>query len=297
MKIALFGNNHQASKSLHVQRIIDALRKHRFHIYIERDFATFVSDVLGLSLTDCEVVSEADLDADIAVSVGGDGTFLGTASVVAGKDIPILGINTGRLGFLADVSPENIEQAFDRLAAGDYLTEQHSLIATTPHPQCTDVPPLALNEVAVLKHDNSSTIEIAVSINDQPMTNYVADGLLIATPTGSTGYNLSAGGPIITPGTSALCLTPVAPHSLSVRPVVLPDNVKISLKVKSRSGRYLLASDGRSLSLPDSVELCLGRAAQSIQVVKIFHTSYFNTLRAKLGWNDASISESRTSQL
>lgn len=287
MTIALFGNTHQASKSQYVSRIVESLRNMGFSVCVEKEFAQFVSQVLGISLDGFPLFDGGDCDADMAISVGGDGTFLSTASKIGTRQVPILGINTGHLGFLADVTPEHVTEALQAVAQGRHTLEQHSLIEVAAE-GASSVPRYALNEVAVLKHDNSSTINVVTEVGKELLTRYTADGLVVCTPTGSTGYNLSAGGPIIVPRAAALCLTPVAPHSLSVRPVVVCDDVLIRLSVESRSGKFLLAVDGKSFSLPQTSVISLRRAPHQVQAVKVFHTSYFDTLREKLGWSGAT---------
>jgi len=291
MTIALFGNTHQASKSRHVARIVEALRKGGFDISVELGFANFVSGELGISLDGCQRFEGGDFKADMAISVGGDGTFLSTAAAIGSREVPILGVNTGHLGFLADVGRDHIEEAIQMVAEGKYKIEQHSLIAISIAGAEYDTPPYALNEVALLKHDNSSTIDVTTYVDGQLLTRYTADGLVVSTPTGSTGYNLSAGGPIIVPRAAALSLTPVAPHSLSIRPVVLCDDVELTLKVKSRSKKFMLAADGRGLSMDDSVTITLKRAKHTVSVVKVFHKNYFDTLREKLGWSGNNVNE------
>ena len=223
--------------------------------------------------------------ADLAVSMGGDGTFLRTAAAIGDRGIPILGINTGHLGFLADVTPERIPEALEMIYQGRSVVESHSVIAVScnnDHPLRTF--PYALNEVALLKHDNSSLINIRTEINGDLLADYIADGLIISTPTGSTGYALSVGGPIIAPDSDAFCIAPVAPHSLNVRPFVVKDDVDIRLTVKSRSHRYLLSIDGRSESLAETIEIHLHRASHSVGVVKVEHLKFFDTLRDKMLW-------------
>ncbi len=223
--------------------------------------------------------------ADLAVSMGGDGTFLRTAAAIGDRGIPILGINTGHLGFLADVTPERIPEALEMIYQGRSVVESHSVIAVScnnDHPLRTF--PYALNEVALLKHDNSSLINIRTEINGDLLADYIADGLIISTPTGSTGYALSVGGPIIAPDSDAFCIAPVAPHSLNVRPFVVKDDVDIRLTVKSRSHRYLLSIDGRSESLAETIEIHLRRASHTVGVVKVEHLKFFDTLRDKMLW-------------
>ena len=216
--------------------------------------------------------------------MGGDGTFLEAARRVGKKEIPILGVNMGRLGFLADVSPNDIEDVVEHLYKGEYAIEARSVIEVTLPDGNLNVYPYALNEVAVLKHDNSSMISIDVRINGEHLTTYQADGLIISTPTGSTGYALSVGGPIIVPQAGIFSITPVAPHSLNMRPLALRDNAVIELSVESRSHNFLVAIDGRSESCPVSTRLIIRKAPYQVRVFQRQNHSFFNTLRNKLMW-------------
>lgn len=232
---------------------------------------------------------ELPADIDLVLSVGGDGTFLHTACCLQGRPMPILGIHAGRLGFLAEVTPDQADHALRQVVAGHYSLSTRTLLSVSLHgtdimPSSPDIYPLALNEIAVLKHDNSSLIEIETLVNGQLMTNYLADGLIVSTPTGSTGYALSVGGPVIEPATPIFVLAPVAPHSLTMRPVVLSDESRIDLRITSRTGRYLLAIDGRSVSLSDHVTLTITKSASSVQAVTIEGNDYFRTLRQKMMW-------------
>lgn len=254
---------------------------------IEENFAGFLRR-RGLSdLYPYELLHRNNpFTADLAISLGGDGTFLRTAAFIGNRGIPILGINTGHLGFLADVSPERISEALEAIYNnGQNVVESHSVIAVScnsDHPLRTF--PYALNEVALLKHDNSSLINIRTEINGDLLADYIADGLIVSTPTGSTAYALSVGGPIIAPDSDAFCIAPVAPHSLNVRPFVVKDDVDIRLTVKSRSHRYLLSIDGRSESLSETIEIHLRRARHTVGVVKVEHLKFFDTLRDKMLW-------------
>lgn len=223
-------------------------------------------------------------NAAMAISLGGDGTFLRTVEKLGRQSVPVLGINTGRLGFLADVAASEIETAVNRIASGSYEVAQRSLIAFEAPGMPSPLYPFALNEVAVLKHDNSSLIEVETRVDGRLLTTYVADGLVVSTPTGSTGYALSAGGPILSPDSSTLCLAPVAPHSLTMRPVVLSDDVVLRLCVKSRTGRFLVALDGRSCSMEAGREIVLRKADYSVQVVRMQGSDFFHTLRCKMMW-------------
>ena len=202
----------------------------------------------------------------------------------AAKQIPILGVNTGRLGFLADVKAQEIERTIDALYEGDYAIDTRAVIKVE-----TDGQPLkgyccALNDVAILKRDNASMITIHATVNGDYLTTYQADGLIMSTPTGSTAYSLSNGGPIIVPGTHVFSLTAVAPHSLNVRPIVFSEDCEIKLTVESRTQNYLVALDGRSEKLPDTTRLTLRKAPYRVKVIKRAGTKYFHTLREKMMW-------------
>jgi NAD+ kinase len=231
-----------------------------------------------------KIFTDDDFDADIVISMGGDGTFLKAASRVRQKMIPILGINMGRLRFLADISPNDIEKCLDAIYEEDYSIENRALIQVT-----TDGEPLegyncALNDVAILKRDTASMISIRASINGDYLTTYQADGLVISSPTGSTAYSLSNGGPIIVPGTKVFSMTAVAPHSMNIRPIVLADSSEITLTVESRSHNFLIAIDGRSEKCKEGTKLTLRRAPYDVKVVKRSDQRYFNTLREKMMW-------------
>lgn len=284
LRIALFGNSYQIKKNAYVAAIIRKLVQLNILISIEKSFADFIVRNLHLNLAPFIVFHPEDVEADIAISIGGDGTFLSTSAFIGTRRIPILGINTGRLGFLADISPDHIDEALEALARRQYITEDRTLLNITVHGAPLTIFPNALNEVAALKHDNSSLIEIQMRVNGEKLTTYIADGLIVSTPTGSTGYSLSAGGPVIDPASETICLTPVAAHSLSTRPVVLRDNVELELTIHSRSHNYLLAIDGRSQSLPDTATLTIKKAPYQIAVVKIIHHNFFDTLRDKMMW-------------
>lgn len=284
-RFAIFGNVYQTAKSQYVEEILSRLFSLGAEVNIEEDFAQFIRTNLQIDLSSCSVFSKEKLPkADIAVSIGGDGTFLGTAAKIGASGIPILGINTGRLGFLADVSPDVIGTSLNALCKGEYVIEERTVLQVMPNGALSTTYPFALNEVAVLKHDNSSLIEISTRVNGNLLTNFLADGLIISTPTGSTGYSLSVGGPILAPNSGTLCIAPVAPHSLSIRPVILRDDVEIELRINSRTQNFLLTADGKSQSLPDTTPINIRRATHTVKVIKIAHKHFFETLRDKLLW-------------
>lgn len=284
MKFAIFGNNYQAHKSSHAERLFQLLEQHQAQIGVCREFYHFLTDELHLSLPEVELFDGDDFTADVVISLGGDGTFLKAASRVGRKGIPILGINTGRLGFLADISPNEMEEAFDEIYANHYKVEERSVLQLTCDNESLMRDPYALNEIAVLKHDSSSMISIHTSINGAHLATYQADGLIIATPTGSTAYSLSVGGPIMVPHSKTFAITPVAPHSLNVRPIVICDDWEITLEIESRSHNFLVAIDGRSESCKEATRLHITRADYTIKVIKCFDHVFFNTLRNKMMW-------------
>ena len=284
MKFALFGNTFQAKKSSHAQTLFDILQSHGAEIIIDREFYHFLTSDLRLKIRPEGLIDNNHFSADMAISIGGDGTFLKAASRVGDKNIPILGINTGRLGFLADISPNEMEETFDEIFNDKYSTEERSVLALNIKDKKEEKTIFALNEIAILKRDSSSMISIHTAINGQPLTTYQADGLIIATPTGSTAYSLSVGGPIIVPQSKTISLTPVAPHSLNIRPLVICDDFEVDLHVESRSHNYLVSVDGRSESCKESCHLQIRKASHTVKVVKRHNHSFFDTIRAKLMW-------------
>lgn len=281
LRFALFGNTYQEHKSAHVTHLLEILRRRKAQICISNEFYDFLRNHTKADLSGLEVFEGNNFSADMVLSIGGDGTFLKAASRVGKKEIPILGINTGRLGFLADVLPDQMEDAFDEIYQGNYLAEPRRVLKLTCNGHVLKGYPYGLNEIAVLKRDTSSMITIHAYINGEPLNVYQADGLVISTPTGSTGYSLSVGGPILVPQSGTISLTAVAPHSLNVRPIVIRDDWEITLDVESRSHNFLIAVDGRSETCREGTRLTIKRADYYVRIVKRCHHSFFNTLREK----------------
>ena len=267
-----------------MQKFFAIASERKAEIAMPEQFHQFLTNNLKISVPTCEIIKNNQFEADYIVCMGGDGTFLDVASRVADKEIPIVGINTGRLGFLASFSPDHIESTIADLYEGNFNVERHSVLNISCDEMELKGYPFALNEIAILKHDISSMITIHTNINDEYLTTYQADGLIIGTPTGSTAYSLSVGGPIIVPQSDTICLTPVAPHSLNMRPIVLCDNSEISLRVESRSHSFLISLDGRSQSYPDNIHLRIRKAPYCVKVVTRQGQSFFSTLRKKMMW-------------
>ena len=286
MKIAIFGNTYKRENIEPTKTLLDVLRKKNAQIIIDAGFFEFLQkEAVGADLTMIDgIINDNNFDSDLILSVGGDGTFLNTACRIGSKGIPILGINTGRLGFLADVSIDDITVAIDEIYNNEYVVKEHSVIQLqTDNPEF-NANPHALNEIAVLKQDTSSMLVIDVHINDEYLNTYQADGLIIATPTGSTAYSMSVGGPIVVPQANNLIISPVAPHSLSVRPLVIPDSWTIELSVKSRSKSFLVALDGRPFVFEEEYKLTVTKGDYIVKVVKRPNHTFFNVLKNKLMW-------------
>ena len=283
-KFAIFGSSCQTAGSMAACRIADHVRRHGGTVCIEKEYGRFLAGN-GLPETDgAETFDSGSLDADFVVSSGGDGTLLRAANCVGERGLPIIGVNTGRLGFLADTTAAEIEHTVGAIFGGKYKVEEHAVIEVSTDNGAIAGSPFALNDIAVLKRDNASMISITAAIDGEYLTTYQADGLIISTPTGSTAYSLSNGGPIMAPLSGVLSLTAVAPHSLNVRPIVIPDKAEIRLSVESRSHNFLIAIDGRSEKCPENTVLTIRRAGHNIRIMRIAGRNYYSTLRNKMMW-------------
>ena len=284
MRFALFGNTYETGKSVHAEQLFAILSNYGDEVYVERDFYRFLCEAQSFTFEPAGVIDDlASLNIDMVISLGGDGTFLKAARYVGAAGIPSVGVNIGRLGFLADVSADEMETFFANLHEGRYSVRERSLLELTTSDD-TEQPAYALNEVTLSKHDSSSMIAVHTHVGGEHLATYMGDGLIIATPTGSTAYSLSAGGPIIYPQSEVFVLTAVAPHSLNVRPIVIADDKTIELRIESRSGSFLVAIDGISRSYPEHTTITLRKAAHSIRVVKQEGNTFFHTLQKKMKW-------------
>ena len=284
LRFAIFGNEYQPRKSAAMQRILEYLYAHDAEIYVDRTFFDFITSAHLCEPRVDGVFEGNNFDADFVISMGGDGTFLKAATRVGPKQTPIIGVNMGRLGFLADVMPSEVIEALDAVYKGHYVIDNHAAIMVQTEGELIVGCPYALNDIAVLKRDNASMISIRTSVDGEYLITYQADGLIVATPTGSTAYSLSNGGPIIVPQTGSLCLTPVAPHSLNIRPIVISDDCEVTLNVESRSHNFLIAIDGRSETLIESTSVTIRKAPFPVRIVKRNGHRYFASLREKMMW-------------
>lgn len=282
-KVAIFGSVRKQGFTKALRELFTVLTDKQVEIYLDSEVSGFVARE---SLTDIAQFTELkteDLSSlDLALSLGGDGTFLRTAYKIGEAGIPILGINLGNLGFLVDVPGDEISAAINEIFSAGFTVEQRSLLSLERSDNGHKS--VALNEIAVLKQDTSSMIRVHTIINGEYLCTYRADGLIISTPTGSTAYALSVGASIMMPENKSFMLSPVAPHSLNLRPVIIPDNWKIELEVESRTNHFLVSLDGRSSLCTNSVRLSIEKAPYSVKVAKRLNHTYFNTLREKLMW-------------
>ena len=224
-------------------------------------------------------------DADLLISLGGDGTFLRAARWAGKSEVPVLGVNTGHLGFLASCSLDGLPEMLGAVCRGDVIVEKRMVLWVHGHSLDDEIWPYALNEVAFLKEETASMIAVRTNVNGQFLADYRADGLIIATPTGSTAYNLSAGGPILEPTLDCMVLSPVAPHTLTVRPLVVGGDSELELTVESRTGEFRLSLDGRSLAVPAGEKVWIKRAGFSTMLIRGKGENFSTILRDKLLWN------------
>lgn len=285
MKIAIFGNKLKESHLPIYQRILSFFSQNNTELIFSKSVKGSLDKKFGTAIKNYKSFDkQIEPDVDLLISIGGDGTFLSTVAYSLANNTPIAGINCGRLGFLAAISNENLEQALQQLLNGEYKIENRSLLEVTSPKDLFNGNNYALNELTVHKLDNSSMIQIETYINDEFLANYWADGLIIGTPTGSTAYSLSVGGPIIMPDLSGLIITPIAPHNLTVRPIVVPDDAHILLKISGRGSKYMASFDHRSTPLDFSKTIEVKKAPVSVPVVKLDGQSFYSTLRNKLMW-------------
>ncbi|MDI9309391.1 MAG: NAD kinase [Limnohabitans sp.] len=286
MKVAIYGQYYQNTTSPIVERLFHFLEINKVDFTIEANFLQMLQDNKAITIDLPTFSSYKDLDEsyDMLLSVGGDGTFLRAATYVRDSGIPILGINAGRLGFLANVQQENIEKFLKLVINKEYKISERTLLSVTCSPEIESLKELnfAMNEITVSRKDTTSMITIETYLNDEYLTSYWADGLIISTPTGSTGYSLSCGGPILTPDATSLVITPIAPHNLNARPIVIPDTTVLKLKVTGREENYLVSLDSRITSVKNESILTLQKTPFKIKMVEITDETFLKTLRKKL---------------
>lgn len=290
MKVAIYGQYYQNSTEPIIRDIFVFFNQNNVELVIEANFLDMLYEKKIIQKDYNTFFSHAELDAtfDLLVSIGGDGTILRAATLVRDSGVPNLGINAGRLGFLATVQKENIHEFLQIVIDKKYTISKRTLLSLTcdpPNEALQDIN-FAMNEVSVSRKDTTSMITIDTFLNGEILNSYWADGLIISTPTGSTGYSLSCGGPILTPDVKSLVITPIAPHNLNARPLVIPDETEIKLKVSGREENYLVSLDSRITSVGNESILTIKKTPFQINMVEIPDETFLKTLRTKLLWGE-----------
>ncbi|AWW30357.1 NAD kinase [Echinicola strongylocentroti] len=285
MKITIHGISFQKEFVPYIEKLIDVLHGHGTDLYLTEAFSKYLNKS-GAKATGFTVLGDRETleDMDFVISVGGDGTLLDTVSLVGEYEVPIVGINTGRMGFLATIAKEDVEKAVQVLFDGEFTIQDRILINLEADQKLFNGVPYGLNEFTVHKRDTSSMIIVHTYIDGEYLNSYWADGLIVATPTGSTGYSLSCGGPLISPSAKNFVITPVSPHNLNVRPMIVSDESEISFSIEGRSKKFLISLDSRSTAVDASVKLKVKREKFVARLVKFHDYSFFDTLRKKLNW-------------
>lgn len=290
MKIAIYGQYYQNSTEPIIKDIFTFLIKNNVEIIIEANFLKilFEKNLILKEYPTFESHTELDSSFDILISIGGDGTILRAATLVRDSGVPILGINAGRLGFLATVQNDNIAEFLQFIIDKKYSISKRTLLSLSCLPENEAIKDLnfAINEISVSRKETTSMITIETYLNDEYLNSYWADGLIIATPTGSTGYSLSCGGPILTPNVQSFVITPIAPHNLNARPLVVTDETEIRLKVSGRDDHYLVSLDSRLFSVNNDTVLRIKKSPFEINMVEIPDATFLKTLRNKLFWGE-----------
>lgn len=284
MNIALFGKTIAPENGEYMRQLFLELSENQVEMTVYKPFADIVADFVPEGVKYEVFHSHADLKADLLFSIGGDGTILDTVPFVLDSGMPVVGINMGRLGFLSSISKNEIGKAVDSVLSGDYSVEQRTLLElVSPEKVFGDVR-YALNELNVIRNPEHSLLAIKVFVDDVYLNTYWGDGILLATPTGSTAYSLSAGGPIIAPNAKNFVITPIATHNLTVRPVVIPDDSVVRIQVEGREKKFVFSMDSRSCYLDTSVQLEVRKADFCLNLLRMRNEDFFGTIRNKLMW-------------
>ena len=291
MKVAIFGRYYNGdSTSDSVETLFNYLNKKGIDAFIEIEFYKLIGKE-SHSIKKYEALktfNELDSSFDFLISIGGDGTILRSTIFVKDLGIPIIGINTGRLGFLATIQVNVIEQAMQNIIDGHYKISERSLLSVETTPENDDIKAMnfALNEITVSRKNTTAMITVDTYLNDEFLNSYWSDGLIVSTPTGSTGYSLSCGGPVITPDANSFVLTPIAPHNLSARPLIIPDSTEVHLRVDGREKRHLISLDSRIATLDNGTLIKIKKADFKIKMIDLLNESFLDTLRKKLLWGE-----------
>jgi NAD+ kinase len=283
MKVAILGKIFKSKPTEYITKIIYLLEKKKVAVFLEYDYLKSLNGFISESVSSFK---ELDKSFDLLISIGGDGTILKAITFVKDLSIPIIGVNTGRLGFLAKIQIENIEQVIEEIILKNYSVSERTLIevSTSETNQQLSKLNFALNEITLSRKNTTSMISIDTKLDNKHLNSYWADGLIISTPTGSTGYSLSCGGPIIMPEAENLIINPIAPHNLNARPLIIPDNTEIKIKVNGREDEFLISLDSRITTLSNSTEVIIKKSPFKIKMIELENESFLITLREKLMW-------------
>ncbi len=290
MKVGIYGQYYKGEAVSYIEILLKTLAQKNIEVIIEKNFYNLIKANNFPEKKYQTFSDHTDLDNsfEVMLTVGGDGTFLRAVTYVRDLNIPVLGVNIGRLGFLATIQKENISEAINLLTTKRYKINERSLLTVTTSQKNNDLSDLnfALNEVSVSRRNTTSMVTVETYLDDEYLTSYWADGLIVATPTGSTGYSLSCGGPVITPSTKSLVLTPIAPHNLNARPLVIPDNTNIKLKIIAREKQALLSLDSRITTVDNHTEIFIKKAPFTLKTIQLSQQTFLKTLREKLLWGE-----------
>ena len=288
MKVALFGQFFYPDSGKYIKQLVSVLQERDDEIWFEKKYLKLINEEQILDVPNPKIFEQLDASFDFFFCIGGDGTILSAIRFVKGLNIPTVGINTGRLGFLASIHKDEIKETLNSILSGKHAISERSIIQieTEPSNYIEEDFQYALNEIAISRKDSTSMITIETWLNQDYLNAYWADGLIISTPTGSTGYSLSCGGPIVTPETKAMIITPIAPHNLNARPLVFPDDKKLKFKIHAREDFFLISMDSRTYTLPTQTEIKIQKADFTIPLVQLHESSFLRTLRKKLLWGE-----------
>ena len=283
MRVGIHGRDFQHKSSRFIERMLGWLTHYQTELYVSSKFQKHFKSKQDFKM---KVFDHGDnlKNLDFFISVGGDGTLLESVTYIGKNETPILGVNTGRLGFLATISREETEQAFDNLFKGNFSVDERTMLRLVSDPKLFSGQSFALNDFTIMKKDTSSMITVHVSVDGELLNSYWSDGVIISTPTGSTGYSLSCGGPLVFPESENFVVTPVSPHNLNARPIVVSDKSELTFKIEGRSKKFLVSLDSRFETVDETVKLKIKKEGFKAHLVQLPGQHYFKTLRQKLNW-------------
>jgi len=294
-KVAIYGQSYTISAEKEINVLLNVLEENNIECYLEKEFYDLLiaENVLNKKQKTFSSYKDLNNSFDLMFTLGGDGTILRAVTFIRNLNIPVLGINTGRLGFLANINKNQIRESVQQILKEEFTLQERALLSVETQPISNSISEVnfALNEVTIARKNTTSMIGVKTSLDGEHLTNYWSDGLIIATPTGSTGYSLSCNGPVISPDSKSLVITPIAPHNLNARPMVISDKTEIKLTVESREKEFLISLDSRITSVPENTTVIINKAAFSIKSVVLKNHSFLQTLRSKLLWGEDTRNE------